>query len=166
MHVPRSRAPKSGPRGRAADGDYRRATPFLDKRGSRGGRNRPTLTRPLPRRDPNPSATPPTPRPPSTGHVPSKLVPSPPQLAWGAAPSLVAPTTSDHDCEMRSSSTVNRRSVQNCTRIGMIMIDDCDQLSDTMTMESNAILRKAAADHDTLYDELNGIFESQKGCPS
>ena len=33
----------------------------LLKRGSRGGMNRSTLTRPLPRRDPHPSTTPPTP---------------------------------------------------------------------------------------------------------
>lgn len=36
--------------------------------------------------------------------------------------------------------------------------------SDTMTMESNAILRKAATNYDTLHDQLNKVFESQRNC--
>ena len=34
--------------------------------------------------------------------------------------------------------------------------------SDTMTMESNATLRKAAANYETLYNELDTVFNRQK----
>jgi hypothetical protein len=36
--------------------------------------------------------------------------------------------------------------------------------SDTMTMESNATLRKAAANYETLYNELDTVFNRQKEC--
>ena len=44
------------------------------------------------------------------------------------------------------------------------IIDRLSAPSDTMTMESNAILRKAASNFDALHQQLNQVFENQRIC--
>ena len=46
------------------------------------------------------------------------------------------------------------------------IIDRLSAPSDTMTMESNAILRKAASNFDALHQQLNQVFENQLTCQS
>ena len=49
-------------------------------------------------------------------------------------------------------------------KVNAKIIERISAPSDTMTMESNATLRKAATNYDNLYDQLNKVFESQLKC--
>ena len=50
------------------------------------------------------------------------------------------------------------------SRVNAKIIDRLSAPSDTMTMESNAILRKAASNFDALHQQLNQVFENQRTC--